>query len=86
MFGEKTIWWKKILQSIETFEVWDCPSLTTIFPLTASFQNLKKLVVKNSFGLMHLVTFSGITNLVHLTEMTIIGCERMKEIVANNGK
>ncbi|XP_039173167.1 uncharacterized protein LOC120295744 [Eucalyptus grandis] len=76
----------KILHSIETFEVWDCPNLTTIFPAMASFQNLTKLVVKNSSGLVHLVTFSTVTNLVHLTEMTIIGCERMKEIVANDGK
>ncbi|KAL3729784.1 hypothetical protein ACJRO7_026857 [Eucalyptus globulus] len=75
----------KILQSIETFEVWDCPCLTTIFPTETSFQNLTELVVKNSSGLVHLVTTSAVTNLVHLTYMTIIGCERMKEIVADDG-
>ncbi|KAL3729832.1 hypothetical protein ACJRO7_026905 [Eucalyptus globulus] len=74
----------KILQSIETFEVWDCPCLTTIFPTMTSFKNLTKLVVKNSSGLVHLVTASMVTNLVHLNYMTIIGCERMKEIVAND--
>ncbi|XP_030439848.1 uncharacterized protein LOC115661787 [Syzygium oleosum] len=74
----------KILRSIETFEVWDCPCLTTIFPTVISFQNLTKLVVKNSSGLVHLVTVSAITNLVHLIDMTIIGCEKMKEVVAND--
>ncbi|KAF7848935.1 hypothetical protein BT93_L1421 [Corymbia citriodora subsp. variegata] len=74
----------KILQSIGKFEVWDCPNLTTLFPAVTSFQNLTELVVKNSSGLMHLVTVSAITNLVHLTSMTIIKCERMKEVVANN--
>ncbi|XP_039161152.1 uncharacterized protein LOC120289843 [Eucalyptus grandis] len=74
----------KILQSIETLEIWDCPCLTTIFPTVASFQNLTKLVVKNSSGLVHLVTVSTVTNLMHLNDMTIIGCERMKEIVTND--
>ncbi|KAL3729825.1 hypothetical protein ACJRO7_026898, partial [Eucalyptus globulus] len=41
----------KILQSIKTFQVWDCPCLTTIFPTETSFQNLTNLVVKNSSGL-----------------------------------
>ncbi|XP_056159279.1 uncharacterized protein LOC115691921 [Syzygium oleosum] len=75
----------KILQSIKTFEVWDCLGLTTIFPAVTSFQNLMELVVKNSTGLVHLVTVSAITNLVHLTDITIIGCERMKEVVINDG-
>ncbi|KAL3729905.1 hypothetical protein ACJRO7_026974 [Eucalyptus globulus] len=74
----------KILQSISIFKVWDCPSLTTLFPVATSFQNLTELVVKNSSGLVHLVTVSAITNLMHLTDMTIIGCERMKEVVAND--
>ncbi|XP_039173950.1 uncharacterized protein LOC104452828 [Eucalyptus grandis] len=75
----------KILQGIETFKVWDCPCLATIFPTETSFQNLTNLVVKNSSGLVHLVTTSVVTNLVHLTYMTIIGCERMKEVVADDG-
>ncbi|KAL3729810.1 hypothetical protein ACJRO7_026883, partial [Eucalyptus globulus] len=75
----------KILQSIKTFQVWDCPCLTTIFPTETSFQNLTHLVVKNSSGLVHLVTTSVVTNLVHLTYMGIIGCERMKEVVAGDG-
>ncbi|KAL3729779.1 hypothetical protein ACJRO7_026852, partial [Eucalyptus globulus] len=74
-----------ILQTIEMFEVWDCPCLTTIFPTTTSFQNLTKLVVNNSSGLVHLVTVSTVTNLMHLRWMTIVGCERMKEVVVDNG-
>ncbi|KAF8019954.1 hypothetical protein BT93_G0596 [Corymbia citriodora subsp. variegata] len=74
----------KILQSIENLEVSDCPCLTTIFPAMTSFQNLTYLEVKNSSGLVHLVTASAVTNLVHLFWMTIIGCERMKGIVAND--
>jgi hypothetical protein len=76
---------EKILQCISKFKVCDCPSLTTLFPVVTSFQNLTELVVKNSSGLVYLVTVSAIANLVHLTSMTIIGCERMKEIVANDG-
>ncbi|XP_056161055.1 uncharacterized protein LOC115693745 [Syzygium oleosum] len=75
----------KILQSIKTFEVMDCPSLTTLFPAMTSFQKLTNLVVKNSSGLVHLVTFSAVTNLVHLINMTIMGCEKMKEVVTNDG-
>ncbi|KAI6668229.1 hypothetical protein NL676_023821 [Syzygium grande] len=41
----------KILQSIDKFEVWDCPSLTTLFPAATSFENLTELVVKDSSGL-----------------------------------
>ncbi|XP_056159383.1 uncharacterized protein LOC115691305 isoform X1 [Syzygium oleosum] len=74
----------KILQSIDKFEVWDCPGLTTLFPAVTSFKNLTQLVVKNSSGFVHLVTVSAVTNLVHLTGMTIIGCEKMKEVVAND--
>ncbi|KAK3420029.1 hypothetical protein EUGRSUZ_G00806 [Eucalyptus grandis] len=86
----KCVWRKdplvsKILQSIKTFKVWDCPCLTTIFLTETSFQNLTDLVVKNSSGLVHLVTISAVTNLVHLTFMTIIGCEKMKEVVADDG-
>ncbi|KAL3729220.1 hypothetical protein ACJRO7_026337 [Eucalyptus globulus] len=75
----------KIVRRIKTFEVWDCPYLTTIFPAVTSFQNLTKLEVKNSSGLVHLATTSMAINLVNLTSMTIIGCERMKEVVANDG-
>ncbi|KAF8038725.1 hypothetical protein BT93_B1314 [Corymbia citriodora subsp. variegata] len=75
----------KILRSIKTFEVWDCPCLRTILPVVTSFQNLTNLKVKNSSGLVHLITASTVTNLVHLKYMTIIGCERMKGVVANDG-
>ncbi|KAF8025235.1 hypothetical protein BT93_F2164 [Corymbia citriodora subsp. variegata] len=74
----------KILWSIKTLKVWDCACLTTIFPTVTSFKNLTNLEVKNSSGLVHLVTVSTVTNLVHLQWMTIIGCERMKEVVAND--
>ncbi|XP_030537270.2 uncharacterized protein LOC115745809 [Rhodamnia argentea] len=77
---------KKILQSIDKFEVWDCPGLTTLFPAVTFFQNLTELVVKNSSGLVHLGTALAIANLMNLTDMTIIGCERMKEVVTSNGK
>ncbi|XP_030537285.2 uncharacterized protein LOC115745824 [Rhodamnia argentea] len=74
----------KILQKIETLEVLDCPGLTMLFPVVTSFHNLTKLVVKNSSELVHLGTVSTITSLVHLKEMTIEGCEKMKEVVAND--
>ncbi|KAI3424642.1 Trehalose 6-phosphate phosphatase [Psidium guajava] len=75
----------KVLQSIKSFKVLDCPRLTTLFPTVTAFKNLTELVVKNSCGLVHLVTVSAVANLVHLTYMSIIGCERMKEVVANDG-
>ncbi|XP_048135703.1 putative disease resistance protein At5g05400 [Rhodamnia argentea] len=74
----------KILLSIETLEVRDCPELTILFPAVTSFMNLTKLVVKNSSGLIHLGTASEIASLVHLKEMTIIGCERIKEVVTDD--
>ncbi|XP_048135736.1 uncharacterized protein LOC125315328 [Rhodamnia argentea] len=74
----------KVLQSIDKFEVCDCPGLTTLFPVVTSFRNLTELVVKSSSGLVHLLTVSAVANLVHLTDMTIIECERMREVVAND--
>ncbi|XP_048135259.1 uncharacterized protein LOC115755168 [Rhodamnia argentea] len=74
----------KILQNIETLEVLDCPGLTMLFPAVTSFHNLTKLVVKNSSELVHLGTVSAIASLVHLKKMTIEGCEKMKEVVAND--
>ncbi|KAL3729904.1 hypothetical protein ACJRO7_026973 [Eucalyptus globulus] len=74
----------KILQCISKFKVCDCRNLTTLFPVVTSFQNLMELVVKNSSRLVYLVTVSAIANLVHLKRMTIIGCEGMKEVVAND--
>ncbi|XP_048135744.1 uncharacterized protein LOC115726483 [Rhodamnia argentea] len=74
----------KILPSIKTLEVRDCPELTVLFPAVTSFGNLTKLVVKNSSGLVHLGTASTIASLVHLENMTIVGCERMKEVVADD--
>ncbi|XP_048135742.1 uncharacterized protein LOC115726779 [Rhodamnia argentea] len=74
----------KILLSIYRLEVRDCPDLTVLFPAVTSFRNLMELVVKNSSGLVHLGTASAIASLVHLEKMTIIGCEKMKEVVAND--
>ncbi|XP_048135743.1 uncharacterized protein LOC115732916 [Rhodamnia argentea] len=55
----------KILPSIETLEVRDCPELTILFPAVTSFQNLTKLVVKNSPGLATLSSTHHIGSRLH---------------------
>ncbi|XP_048135745.1 uncharacterized protein LOC115730514 [Rhodamnia argentea] len=64
----------KILRSIKTLEVRDCPELTILFPAVTSFRNLTELVVSNSSGLVHLGTAFAVASLVHLTEMTSTPC------------
>ncbi|KAF2298655.1 hypothetical protein GH714_024513 [Hevea brasiliensis] len=73
------------LQSLEVLTVWWCDSLITLAPSSASFQNLTTLEVWKCNGLVSLVTSSTAKSLVQLTEMSIEECDRLKEIVANEG-
>ncbi|XP_057998724.1 disease resistance protein RPP5 [Hevea brasiliensis] len=73
------------LQSLEVLTVWCCDSLITFAPSSASFQNLTRLTVWKCNGLVSLVTSSTAKSLVQLTKMSIEACDRLKEIVANEG-
>ncbi|XP_057999397.1 uncharacterized protein LOC131178448 [Hevea brasiliensis] len=73
------------LQSLEVLAVWYCDNLITLAPSSASFQNLTTLEVWMCNGLVSLVTSSTAKSLVQLTKMSIAACDRLKEIVANEG-
>ncbi|XP_058000713.1 uncharacterized protein LOC131178792 [Hevea brasiliensis] len=73
------------LRSLEELLVWQCDSLITLAPSSASFQNLTTLEVWKCNGLVSLVTSSTAKSLVQLTKMSIEACDRLKEIVANEG-
>nr|POE92898.1 hypothetical protein CFP56_17554 [Quercus suber] len=64
----------------------DFRRLKNIVPFSStSFHYLKKLYVKGSDVLISLLTPSTARTLVQLKEITIWGCKRMTEIVANEG-
>ncbi|TXG65729.1 hypothetical protein EZV62_007004 [Acer yangbiense] len=81
--------WKKhskldlILQNLEFLKVSHC-GLTDLLPSSASFPNLKVLQVENCLRLTNVLTSSTAESLVQLTEMKIIGCEMLTEVVAND--
>ncbi|KAF8032380.1 hypothetical protein BT93_D1331 [Corymbia citriodora subsp. variegata] len=49
----------EILKQIEDLWIWQCPSLSIIFPSLTSFQSLTYLQVQNCTGLVHIGTCSA---------------------------
>ncbi|KAK2640675.1 hypothetical protein Ddye_028470 [Dipteronia dyeriana] len=69
--------------TLEFLKVSHC-GLADQLPSSASFPNLKVLHVENCFRLTNVLTSSTAESLVQLTEMKIIGCEMLTEVVAND--
>ncbi|XP_024040890.1 uncharacterized protein LOC18041576 isoform X3 [Citrus clementina] len=74
------------LQNLEFLEVKKCAlSLISLVPSSASFRNLTVLKVCNCWQLISLVTPQTAKTLVQLRELRVSECNRLEEIVANDG-
>ncbi|KAK2640737.1 hypothetical protein Ddye_022500 [Dipteronia dyeriana] len=74
-----------ILQNLEVLRVGSCDSLINLLPPSASFQNLTILEVVSCSSLKYMGTSSTAKSLVQLIKMSISYCEKMTEVVGNQG-
>ncbi|KAK3197794.1 hypothetical protein Dsin_021209 [Dipteronia sinensis] len=72
-----------IIQKLEVLLVWNC-GLTDLLPPSAFFRNLKILHVEDCHKLTSILTSSTAESLVQLTEMRIISCDILTEVVARD--
>lgn len=75
----------EILKQIEVVSLWQCPSLSIVFPSPASFQRLTELQVEECAGLVHMGTCSAMTSMAHLTSLTLKNCGAMEDVVTDDG-
>ncbi|KAL3750208.1 hypothetical protein ACJRO7_011229 [Eucalyptus globulus] len=75
----------EILKQIEVLRVVECPSLSIVLPSLTSFQRLTRLVIRDCVGLVRLGTCSTVTSLVHLTQLILINCGAMEDVVTDDG-
>ncbi|XP_031280990.1 uncharacterized protein LOC116139462 [Pistacia vera] len=90
LFNLKCIWKQdfrlnSILQNLDRLVVQYCPSLTVLLPSLASFENITSLRVRYCNGMQNLMSSSTAKSLVRLEELTIVGCEMMTKVLANEG-
>ncbi|KAK8632966.1 hypothetical protein V6N13_013822 [Hibiscus sabdariffa] len=74
-----------ISASLETLQVWYCPSLINLGSYFSALQNLTTLSVWYCEGMTELITSSIAQSLVCLVTLKIEECETMKEVVASEG-
>ncbi|KAK3200231.1 hypothetical protein Dsin_023646 [Dipteronia sinensis] len=65
--------------------IWDCNSLINVMPPSASFQNLTVMEVESCSSLINIGTSSAAKSLVQLTQMRILECENIIEVIGNHG-
>ncbi|KAF8035121.1 hypothetical protein BT93_C1225 [Corymbia citriodora subsp. variegata] len=75
----------EILKQIEELSLSQCPSLSIIFPSSASFQRLTELYVHECAGLIHMGTCSAMTSMALLTRLTLRDCGAMEDVVTDDG-
>ncbi|XP_058000519.1 probable disease resistance protein At4g27220 isoform X2 [Hevea brasiliensis] len=75
----------QVLQNLESLEIWNCDSLVTLAPHSASFQNLTTLDVWQCEILVSIITSSTAKEMVNLTKMSVRECNKVTEIVVNGG-
>ncbi|KAI9184865.1 hypothetical protein LWI28_001922 [Acer negundo] len=74
-----------ILQNLEALNIRWCNSLINVMPPSASFQNLTVMQVVDCRSLINIGTSSAVKSLVQLSEMTILLCKNIIEVVGNHG-
>lgn len=74
----------QIFQNLEILRVSECGTLKTLIPMPVSFRCLMTLEVSKCNGLASLMSSSTAKNLVQLTSMTVVECERTEVVVAND--
>ncbi|KAK3200789.1 hypothetical protein Dsin_024204 [Dipteronia sinensis] len=72
-----------IIQKLEILHVQGC-GLTDLLPPSAFFRNLKILHAWNCHKLTSILTSSTAESLVQLTKMSIVGCDKLTEVVARD--
>lgn len=80
--------WKENSQpfiKLQKLVVSECDSLETFVPSSTFFENLKKLKVSRCQQLTSLLTPSTVKSLLQLKKMVIFECQKMTEVVANEG-
>ncbi|XP_062083141.1 uncharacterized protein LOC133789321 isoform X2 [Humulus lupulus] len=70
-----------VFQNLEHLHVWECGRLQSFAPSFMSFHKLKTLRVSECHGLTYLFASSTAASLVHLQEMSITDCKRMRDII-----
>uniref|UniRef100_A0A3N7EWF0 Disease resistance protein At4g27190-like leucine-rich repeats domain-containing protein n=1 Tax=Populus trichocarpa TaxID=3694 RepID=A0A3N7EWF0_POPTR len=73
----------QIFQNLEILRVSECGTLKTLIPMSVSFRCLMTLEVSKCNGLASLMSSSTAKNLVQLTSMTVVECETIEVVVAN---
>ncbi|KAL5166923.1 Disease resistance protein [Glycine soja] len=83
--GLEHSWVEPLLKTLETLEVFSCPSMKILVPSTVSFPNLTSLNVEECHGLVYLFTSSTAKRLGQLKHMSIRDCQAIQEIVSKEG-
>ncbi|KAL9356388.1 hypothetical protein Peur_049641 [Populus x canadensis] len=73
----------QIFQNLEILRVSECGTLKTLIPISVSFRCLMTLEVSKCNGLASLMSSSTAKNLVQLTSMSVVECETIEVVVAN---
>ncbi|KAL5166952.1 putative disease resistance protein [Glycine soja] len=83
--GLEHSWVEPLLKTLETLEVFSCPSMKNLVPSTVSFAKLTSLNVEECHGLVYLFTSSIAKSLGQLRHMSIRDCQAIQEIVSKEG-
>ncbi|KAL5166960.1 putative disease resistance protein [Glycine soja] len=83
--GLEHSWVEPLLKTLETLEVFSCPSMKILVPSTVSFSNLTSLNIEECHGLVYLFTSSTAKRLGQLKHMSILDCQAIQEIVSKEG-
>ncbi|KAL5166949.1 putative disease resistance protein [Glycine soja] len=83
--GLEHSWVEPLPKTLETLEVFSCPSMKILVPSTVSFSNLTSLNVEECHGLVYLFTSSTAKRLGQLKHMSLRDCQAIQEIVSKEG-
>ena len=74
-----------VLQRLEILSLKGCGELSNLAPSSVSLSYLTCLKLKNCWGLRNLMASSTAKSMVQLKTMKVIYCDKLKEIVNNEG-
>ncbi|XP_022635604.1 uncharacterized protein LOC106759214 isoform X2 [Vigna radiata var. radiata] len=80
--GLEHSWVEPLLKTLETLEVFSCPTMKILVPSTLSFSNLTSLNVGECHGLIYVFTSSTAKRLGQLKNISIRDCQAIQEIVS----
>ncbi|BAT83721.1 hypothetical protein VIGAN_04091900 [Vigna angularis var. angularis] len=80
--GLEHSWVEPLLKTLETLEVFSCPTMKILVSSTLSFSNLTSLNVGECHGLIYVFTSSTAKRLGQLKHISIRDCQAIQEIVS----